>query len=239
MTWAPPPSARPGRGWRSPATTGGNRVFPAFQGCSGGPSGGPLFTLQGREVDIFITPEGVHPGAVLEVGDTFSFAGAVWPNLDSRVWITATSPSGVQHVIQGRADKYGYFYNPDGDFVVDEPGRWTVDVHPVQDTVVPSTGLPPTCHNTGDLLGSREGQFTIYVVERDAPPLALDLEAGELTIEGDTYSTELRTRLRAALPLHLRPVAAAPGLPEPVGGGARLRPEYWTTSTARTPCSTT
>ena len=156
-------------------TEGGNRVFPAFQGCSGGPSGGPLFTLKGREINVFITPEGVHPGAVLEVGDTFSFAGAIWPNLDSRVWITATSPSGAQHVIQGRADRYGYFYEPDGDFVVDEPGRWTVDVHLVHDAVVPSTGLPPTCHNTGDVLGSRDGQFTIYVVERDAPPLALDI----------------------------------------------------------------
>ena len=151
------------------------RVFPAFQGCSGGPNGGPLLTLKGEDVDLFITPTGIQPGAVLEVGDTFSFSGAVWPNLDSKVWITATAPSGAKHLIQGQADKYGYFYDPDGDFPVDEPGRWTVDVHLVHDTIVPSTGLPPVCHNTGDLLGSRDGQFYIYAVEPHAPQLELDL----------------------------------------------------------------
>ena len=158
-----------------PGTEEGNRCFPPFQGCSGGPSGGPLFTLKGQEIDLFITPTGVQPGAVLEVGDTFSFSGVMWPNLDSKVWITVTAPGGAPHLIQGQANKYGYFYAPEGDFVVDEPGRWTVDVHLIHDTVVPSTGLPPTCYNTGDLLGSRDGQFYVYVVEKDMPPLSLDL----------------------------------------------------------------
>jgi len=180
-----------------PGTEEGNRCFPPFQGCSGGPSGGPLFTLKGQDIDLFITPTGVQPGAVLEVaghgtgevaghgteevGDTFSFSGVMWPNLDSKVWVTATAPSGAPHLIQGQANKYGYFYAPEGDFVVDEPGRWTVDVHLVHDTVVPSTGLPPTCYNTGNVLGSREringirGQFYVYVVESDAPPLSLNV----------------------------------------------------------------
>jgi len=174
-----------------PGTEGGNRCFPPFQGCSGGPSGGPLFTLKGQDIDLFITPTGIQPGTVLEVaghgtgevaghgtgevGDTFSFSGVMWPNLDSKVWVTATAPSGAPHLIQGQANKYGYFYNPDGDFVVDEPGRWTVDVHLVHDTVVPSTGLPPTCYNTGNVLGSRDGRFYVYVVENSAPPLSLDL----------------------------------------------------------------
>lgn len=154
-------------------TEEGNRVFPPFQGCSGGPSGGPLLTLKGEDIDLFITPTGIQPGTVLEVGEAFSFSGVVWPNLASRVWITATS--GAQYLIQGQANKYGYFYAPEGDFVVDEPGRWTVDVRLVHDAVVPSTGLPPTCYNTGDLLGSREGQFYVYVVEKDAPQLDLNL----------------------------------------------------------------
>jgi hypothetical protein len=158
-----------------PGTEEGNRCFPPFQGCSGGPDGGPLLTLKGEDINLFITPTGIQPGTVLEVGDTFSFSGVMWPNLDSKVWITATAPSGASHLIRGQANKYGYFYDPEGDFVVDEPGRWTVDVRLVHDTVVPSTGLPPTCRNTGDLLGSRDGQFYVYVVEKSAPPLSLDI----------------------------------------------------------------
>jgi len=153
-------------------TAGGNRVFPPFQGAAGGPDGGPLLTLKGKDIDLFITPTGIQPGMVLEVGDTFSFSGAVWPNLASKVWVTATAPSGAQHLIQGQANKYGYFYAPEGDFVVDEPGRWTVDVRLVHDGYT-STGnvVPP--YPTGDLLGSREGQFYVYVVEKNTPPLDL------------------------------------------------------------------
>jgi hypothetical protein len=162
-----------------PGTEEGNRCFPPFQGCSGGPDGGPLLTLKGEDVNLFITPTGVQPGTVLEVGDTFSFSGVMWPNLASKVWITATAPSGAPHLIQGQANKYGYFYALEGDFVVDEPGRWTVDVRLVHDTVVPSTGLPPTCRNTGDLLGSRDGQFYVYVVEKDSQPLSLDLPSDQ------------------------------------------------------------
>jgi hypothetical protein len=153
----------------------GNRVFPPFQGCSGHASGGPLLALKGEEVDLFITPTGVQPGAVVEVGDTFSFSGAVWPNLESKVWLTATAPGGEQFRAQGRANKYGYFYAPEADFVVEEPGRWTVDVHLLHDSIVPSTGLPAVCHNTGDLLGSRDGQFYVYVVGKDSPLLTVDL----------------------------------------------------------------
>ena len=47
---------------------GGTRTFPPFQGNGGGPSGGPIMTLKGREVDLFIHLTGVRPGTILEAG---------------------------------------------------------------------------------------------------------------------------------------------------------------------------
>jgi hypothetical protein len=166
-----------------PGTEEGNRCFPPFEGAAGGPDGGPLLTLKGEDINLFITPTGVRPGTVLEVGDTFSFSGVIWPNLASRVWITATAPSGAPHLIHGQANKYGYFYAPDGDglashAIVGEPGRWTVDVHLVHDGYT-SAGNPVPPYPTGDLLGSRDGQFYVYVVERDAPPLSLNVPSDQ------------------------------------------------------------
>ena len=161
-----------------PGTEEGNRCFPPFQGAAGGPDGGPLLTLKGEDVNLFITPTGTQPGTVLEVGDTFSFSGVMWPNLASKVWITATAPGGALHLIQGQANKYGYFYNPDGDFVVDEPGRWAVDVRLVHDGYTSAGNVVPP-YPTGNLLGSRDGRFYVYVVEKDMPLLSLDVPSDQ------------------------------------------------------------
>jgi hypothetical protein len=48
----------------------GGRVFPPFQGASGGPSGGPIMRLKGKDIDIFFHPTGTRPGNILELGDT-------------------------------------------------------------------------------------------------------------------------------------------------------------------------
>ncbi|MGD2178950.1 MAG: hypothetical protein PVG71_14145, partial [Anaerolineae bacterium] len=159
----------------------GVRTFPPFQGYSGGPDGGPILTLKDEEVDLFLTPTGVRPGSVLEVGDTVAVAGTMWPTLDSKGWFTFTAPSGAQRVVQGQANRFGYFNGADDAFVVDEPGVWTVEAHLLHDAVVPSTGLAPSRKNTGDLLGARTcdgttdpvgcGQFYVYVTEPDAPAL--------------------------------------------------------------------
>src|SRR5215813_5635644 len=66
-----PPSEGPGR----------TRTFPPFQGNGGGPSGGPIMTLKGRAIDLFVHLTGVRPGSVLETGDTFALSGAVGPPL--------------------------------------------------------------------------------------------------------------------------------------------------------------
>jgi hypothetical protein len=162
----------------------GIRTFPPFQGHSGGPDGGPILTFKGEEIDLFVTPTGLRPGTVLEVGDTVAVAGTMWPTLDSKGWFTFTAPSGVQRIVHGQANRFGYLYAADDRFVVNEPGVWTVETHLLHDALVPSTGLAPTGHNTGDLLGARPcdgwaspvgcGQFYFYVTRPGAPPLALD-----------------------------------------------------------------
>ena len=103
----------------------GSRIFPPYQGAAGGPSGGPIMTLLGEDIDLFILPTTVHPGAVLETGDRFVFAGQVGPPLASRVTYTVTSPSGTMFGGAGHANAIGYYADPGGAFTVDEPGIWT------------------------------------------------------------------------------------------------------------------
>ncbi|NOX61612.1 MAG: VCBS repeat-containing protein, partial [Chloroflexi bacterium] len=103
----------------------GSRVMPPFAGPGNGgwtTEGGPILTLKGQDIHIFILPTGVRPGAVLELGDMFRFAGHLMPTLDSQVAVTVTAPSGAKHLVRGQANRVGYFYNPDDDFIVDEPG---------------------------------------------------------------------------------------------------------------------
>ncbi|MEE9182370.1 MAG: hypothetical protein V3U33_07395, partial [candidate division NC10 bacterium] len=107
---------------------GGTRTFPPFQGNSGGPSGGPIMTLLGRQIDLFIHLTGVRPGTVLEVGDTFALTGAVGPPLPALVSYTITKPDGGRLEFSGQANRVGYYYRPGDDFTVNEPGLYTVDL---------------------------------------------------------------------------------------------------------------
>ena len=141
----------------------GSRVFPPFQGAAGGPSGGPIMTLQGQEIDLFLMPTAVRPGTVLEVGDRFVFAGQVGPALASNVTAIVTSPSGMTHDISGQANSIGYFSDPASDFVVDEPGVWTVEVQVLHDGMT-SAGPVEAPYPTGGVLGSVDGLFQVYVV---------------------------------------------------------------------------
>ena len=102
----------------------GTRTFPPFQGNGGGPSGGPLFTLKGEEVDLFIHLTGVRPGSVLETGNTFALVGAIGPTLPAQVTYTVTTPDGSQRRFSGWANEIGYYYEPEDNFIVDQPGRY-------------------------------------------------------------------------------------------------------------------
>lgn len=142
----------------------GGRVMPPFQGAAGGPSGGPLFTINGEDIDLFLHPQGVRPGSILEVGDTFSFSGQVGPTLASKVAVTVTAPSGKVTSFSGNANKIGYFYRPSSNFTVEETGVYTVKVDVTHEGGT-SAGVVETPFPTGGVLGAPDGQFSFYVVD--------------------------------------------------------------------------
>jgi hypothetical protein len=155
----------------------GSRVMPPFAGFGGWTSeGGPLLTLKGQDIHIFILPTGIRPGAVLEVGDTFRFAGHIMPTLNSSVTVTVTAPSGAQHFVEGQANRIGYFYNPGDNLTVTEPGLWSADVRVWHEG--PCSGGTVTCAfdpsqpcPSGDVLGSDDGRYWFYVVPAGSPRL--------------------------------------------------------------------
>jgi hypothetical protein len=150
----------------------GGRIFPPFQGNGGGASGGPLFRLKGKDVDLFLHLTGVRPGTILHTFETASFAGYVAPTLAGNVEIVVTSPSGMQRTLRGTAGKYGFFYDPKLDFRVGEPGVWRARVKVTFEGRVPSTSGQVTApFPSGGVLGSREGEFNFYVADaRSDPP---------------------------------------------------------------------
>ncbi|MDX1614259.1 MAG: hypothetical protein R3300_08105, partial [Candidatus Promineifilaceae bacterium] len=170
--------------------TVGSRVMPPFSGDGNGgwpTAGGPLMTLKGQPIDMFIFPTGVRPGAVLQLGDRFDFAGHLMPTLNSRVRVLVTAPSGASYLVEGRASPIGYFYAPDQSFAVDEPGRWTAAVTVWHDGQIGS-GETVNCSPadpfnpslpcpSGDILGSVNGTYAFYVVPPDAARLAVTTPA--------------------------------------------------------------
>jgi hypothetical protein len=151
----------------------GPRVFPPFRGAAGGPGEGPLMMVKGQEIDLFLMPTAVRPGAVLEVGDRFVFAGQLGPLLASQVSVFITSPSGRVRSINGQANPVGYFFDPGSDFFVDEPGLWTVVVRVLHDGLTSAGPVQRT--PTGGILGSVDGRFEVYVVPQGGPSLDLRL----------------------------------------------------------------
>jgi hypothetical protein len=162
----------------------GTRVMPPFAGPGNGgwtTQGGPILTLKGEDVHVFILPTGTRPGAVLETGDTFHFAGHIMPTLDSQVAVTVTAPGGAQRVVAGQANAVGYFYDPQDDFAVDEPGRWSVDVRVWHDGQCSGGSTVPP-YPSGDVLGSQRGpwsggRYWFYVVSGDSPRLDVSAPA--------------------------------------------------------------
>ena len=152
----------------------GTRTFPPFQGNGGGPSGGPLFTLKGEDIDLFIHLTGVRPGSVLETGNTFALVGAIGPTLPAQVTYTVTAPDGSQRRFSGWANAIGYYYEPDDNFIVDQPGRYTVDLQVTYDGST-SAGQVTAPFPQGHVLGTARGQFSVYVVSPHSPPLTVDL----------------------------------------------------------------
>jgi hypothetical protein len=152
---------------------GGTRTFPPFRAR---PESGPILTLKGKAVDLFLHLTGVRPGSVLEVGDTFSLAGAVGPPLPARVQYTVTRPDGTRITLGGRANLVGHFYDPADDFVVSEPGVYQVDLTVVFDGATSAGQVSPPFPR-GGVLGTVNGRFRVFVVGRGSAPLAVDVPA--------------------------------------------------------------
>ena len=152
----------------------GARTFPPFQSNGGGPSGGPLFTLNGEDIDLFIHLTGVRPGSVLETGDTFALVGAIGPTLPAQVAYTVIAPDGSQQRFSGRANEIGYYYEPEDNFVVDQPGRYTVDLRVTYNGRT-SAGQVTAPFPQGRVLGTAQGRFSVYVVSPHSAPLAINV----------------------------------------------------------------
>jgi hypothetical protein len=147
---------------------GGTRVFPPFQGNPGGQNGGALFTLGGKPIDLFFHPTAVRPGTILQLGEWASFAGYSAPTLPSKIEIVVTSPSGRTSTIRGQANNIGWFHG--NGLEVDEAGVWKAKVRIAFDGRT-SAGQVNAPYPSGDVLGSRDGEFYFYVVSPAAPPL--------------------------------------------------------------------
>jgi hypothetical protein len=181
----------------------GTRVTPPFQGNGGGPNGGPLFLLKGREIDLFFHPTGLRPGTILQVGERIAFTGHSAPPLPSKVAITVISPSGRVRTISGQANAVGFFADPSRDFTADEPGVWTARIGILFDGRT-SGGPVAEPYPAGDVLGSREGEFHFYVVPSAAAPLAVNGPGTRLVRPSDGPIT-----FTAAVPPGLRNVEMA------------------------------
>ena len=165
----------------------GNRVMPPFAGPGNGGwtnEGGPILTLKGEDIHIFIMPTGVRPGTVLQVGDVFRFAGHIMPTLDSQVAVTVTAPGGTLYLGGGQANRIGYFYDPNDDFTLNEAGLWSVDVRVWHDGQCSGgSTIPP--YPSGDVLGSEDGRYWFYVVPDDGSRLNVASPAPSFLSFGD------------------------------------------------------
>ena len=150
----------------------GSRFMPPFQGNAGGPNGGPLFNVHGRDIDMFFLPLGVRPGSVLEVGDVFRLAGPIMPTLPSKVEYTVTAPDGTLRKFEGRANAIGYYYDPADDFKLDQPGLWAVELIVIHDGMTSAGPVQEPYPNGGPL--TPDGRTFTFVVT-DNGTKALDL----------------------------------------------------------------
>jgi hypothetical protein len=147
------------------------RVFPPYRGAGGGPNGGPLWTRDEQPIDMFFYPTSIRPGDVLQTGDIFTVTGQVAPTLASNVEVRLTSPSDVTTVYRGQANAIGYFYDPTADFVVEEPGVWTVQITVSHDGASSAAEQIPSVQPTGTQ------KFNVYVVPSSGSKLDWDFES--------------------------------------------------------------
>jgi hypothetical protein len=176
----------------------GSRFMPPFQGNAGGPNGGPLFNVHGRDVDMFFVPMGVRPGSVHEVGDIFRMAGPIMPTLPSKVEYNVKSPDGSTSTFEGRANAVGYFYDPTDDFILDQPGVWTVELMVTHDGMT-SAGPVQAPYPSGGPLTPDGHTFTFVVTDSDTHKLGIITDLASLQ-PTNWYGNIQQARFEALLP---------------------------------------
>lgn len=159
----------------------GPRVFPPYSGEAGGASGGPVMTIRDVPIELFFLPTATRPGDVLTVGDRLVLAGQVGPTLASELAVSITSPSGAVQQFNGQANAIGYYYDPARDFVVTEPGLWTIRLT-VQHTGSTSAGPIEPPPPVGSVPGAVNAQFNVYVVPADDSALSWNDERPETVL---------------------------------------------------------
>ena len=117
---------------------------------------------------------------MLETGNTFALVGAIGPTLPAQVTYTVTAPDGSQRRFSGQANEIGYYYEPEDNFIVDQPGRYTVDLQVTYDGST-SAGQVTAPFPQGHVLGTARGRFSVYVVSPHSPPLTVDMPQPRLS----------------------------------------------------------
>jgi hypothetical protein len=183
---------------------GGSRVFPPFQGNGGGPSGGPIITDKHEDIDLLINVRGVRPGSIFEVGDTFSMSGVFGPTLPAKLSYEVQRPDGTLLNFRENGGKQanliGHYYHAEDDFVLNQPGVWTVDLEGIYDGMT-SAGQTTIPYPTGGVLGTKNGQFQFYVTDSGVAQLPIDLpEYSILPPSFDAQGIQYRLNIQTLLP---------------------------------------
>ena len=127
--------------------------------------GGTYEVVVGETLDL---ESAVVAGTPFEVGDVFSPGVAIRPAVAAdvevrfKLLIHSDPTASVERVIRGRANRFGYFSPSHEPIVLTGPGEYRVDI---------------TARYEDELgvLGSNEGEFFLYVVEKDARDLGVDV----------------------------------------------------------------
>ena len=72
------------------------------------------------------------------------------------------------------ANEIGYYYEPDDNFIVDQPGRYTVALQVTYEGST-SAGQVTAPFPQGHVLGTARGRFSVYVVSPHSVPLTVDM----------------------------------------------------------------
>ena len=107
------------------------------------------------------------------------------PTLPSFVEYTVTAPDGSQRTFHGRANAIGYFYDPDDDFVLDQPGVWDVELTVTHDGMT-SAGPVEEPYPTGGLLTPNGTSFDFVVMDQDMRVLKITTDLEDLTPFSDS-----------------------------------------------------